>query len=101
MTERLTLQVALAKQMSFRVISLLLKRAPSTVSREMRRHAWAHQYYQLNKEQDNGQHCCRLCLLRRKLLPHFELVTHMPNKKYLFPEQVAGQLKNYGYSFAM
>ena len=45
LTERSTLQVALAQQMSFRAIARLLKRAPSTISSEVRRHAGARQHY--------------------------------------------------------
>uniref|UniRef100_UPI0039879F19 helix-turn-helix domain-containing protein n=1 Tax=Zymobacter palmae TaxID=33074 RepID=UPI0039879F19 len=53
MTERSTLQVALAQQMSFRAIAKLLKRAPSTISRKVRHHARFRQQYQANKTQDN------------------------------------------------
>lgn len=56
MTERSTLQVALAQQMSFRAIAKLLKRAPFTISREVRRQARFRQQYQANKAQDNRHH---------------------------------------------
>ncbi|BBG30462.1 IS30 family transposase [Zymobacter palmae] len=95
MTERSTLQVALAQQMSFRAIAKLLKRAPSTISSEVRRHARTRQHYQANKAQDNRHYRRLLCRPKRKLLPgkeRFELITHML-KKYLSPEQIAGQLK--------
>ena len=95
MTERSTLQVALAQQMSFRAIARLLKRAPSTISREVRRHAGARQHYQAHKAQHNRQHRRLSCRPRRKLLPgseRFELIIHML-KRYLSPEQIAGQLK--------
>ena len=95
MTERSTLQVALAQQMSFRAIAKLLKRAPSTISREVRRHARSRQQYQANTAQDNRHYRRLLCRPKRKLLPgteRFELITHML-KKYLSPEQIAGQLK--------
>ena len=95
MTERSTLQVALAQQMSFRAIARLLKRAPSTISREVRRHAGARQHYQAHQAQHNRQHRRLSCRPRRKLLPgseRFELIIHML-KRYLSPEQIAGQLK--------
>ena len=68
MTERSTLQVALAQQMSFRAIARLLKRAPSTISREVRRHAGARQYYQAHKAQHNRQYLAK----KTDLLVHTE-----------------------------
>ena len=78
-TERSTLQVTLAQQMSFRAIARLLKRAPSTISREVRRHAGARQYYQAHQAQHNRQHRRRSCRPKRKLLPgtnRFELIIY-------------------------
>ena len=95
LTERSTLQVALAQQMSFRAIARLLKRAPSTISREVRRHARFRQHYQANKVQGNRHYRRLLCRPKRKRLPsteRFELITHML-KKYLSPKQIAGQSK--------
>ena len=55
LTERSTLQLALAQQMSFRAIARLLKRAQSTMSREVRRHAGGRQHYPAHKAQHNRQ----------------------------------------------
>ena len=81
--------------MSFRAIARLLKRVPSTISREVRRHAGARQHYQAHQAQHNRLHRRLLCRPRRKLLPgseRFELIIRML-KRYLSPEQIAGQLK--------
>ena len=72
MTERSTLQVALSQQMIFRAIARPLKRAPSTISREVRRQARTRQHYQANKAQDNRHYRRLLCRPKRRLLPGTE-----------------------------
>ena len=71
-TERSALQVALAQQMSFRAIAKRLKRAPSIISRKVRRHARTRQHYQANKAQDNRHYRRLLCRPKRRLLPGTE-----------------------------
>lgn len=93
--ERATIQVSLRQGMSLRQIAHMLRRSPSTVSREVRRNQTQSGAYCAHSAQTHR--CARrmVCRPKRKLLlgsDRFELVIHMLRNR-LSPEQIAGKLK--------
>ena len=95
-TERATIQVSRAQGFSQRAIARLIKRSPSTVSRELRRNQEADGSYSAHVAQQYMQARRVVCRPRRKLLPgseRFELVAHMLRER-LSPEQIAGKLRH-------
>lgn len=93
--ERATLQIAYAQGLSLRRIAHLIGRAPSTVSRELRRNRDASGSYSARSAQQRMQVRRQTCRPKRKLLPgseRFELIIHMLRER-LSPEQIAGKLR--------
>jgi IS30 family transposase len=93
--ERATIQIGHAQGFSLRKIAGLLKRSPSTISRELRRNRGACGTYSARVAQQQMQARRQACRPMRKLLPgseRFELVTHMLRER-LSPEQIAGKLR--------
>src|SRR3979490_1352856 len=93
--ERVTLQIAHAQGLSLRRIAQLIERAPSTISRELRRNREPSGRYSAHTAQQRRQARRLPCRPQRKLLPgseRFELVIHMLRER-LSPEQIAGKLR--------
>lgn len=93
--ERATIQVSLRQGMSLRQIAHMLRRSPSTLSREVRRNQTQSGAYCAHSAQTHR--CARrmVCRPKRKLLlgsERFELVIHMLRNR-LSPEKIAGKLK--------
>lgn len=94
--ERAIIQVGQARGFSRRWLARLLKRAPSTISREIRRNRVTGDDYSAHVAQQQMQVRRRSCRPKRKLSPdgeRFELVTHLLRER-LSPEQIAGKLRN-------
>jgi len=94
--ERVTIQLGLAQGFSQRRIARLINRAPSTVSRELRRNREAGSSYSVRTAQQRMRVRRSNCRPKRKLLPgseRFELVVHMLRER-LSPEQIAGKLRS-------
>ena len=94
--ERATIQVSRAQGMSLRRIARLLERAPSTISREVRRNQTDQRAYCARYAQQQRQRRRVLCRPRRKLVPgteRFALIAHMLRRR-LSPEQISGKLKS-------
>jgi IS30 family transposase len=94
--ERATIQVGRAQGFSLRRIATLIKRSPSTISRELRRNQTPCGTYSACAAQQQMQIRRQVCRPRRKLLPgneRFELVAHMLRER-LSPEQIAGKLRS-------
>lgn len=94
--ERAIIQVGQARGFSQRWLASLLKRAPSTISREIRRNRVTGDNYSAHVAQQQMQARRRPCRPKRKLSPdseRFELVTHMLRER-LSPEQIAGKLRS-------
>lgn len=93
--ERATIQVSHAQGMRLRKTARIMGRAPSTISREIRRNrkpdgSYCFQHAQrLRQERRHGDCPKRKCLPGSE---RFALVEHML-RRYLSPEQIAGQLK--------
>lgn len=94
--ERVTIQLGLAQGFSQRRIARLINRAPSTISRELRRNREGGSRYLVRTAQQRMQVRRRLCRPKRKLLPgseRLELVAHMLRER-LSPEQISGKLRS-------
>lgn len=94
--ERAIIQIGQARGFSRRWLASLLKRAPSTISREIRRNRVTGNDYSVYVAQQQMQVRRRSCRPKRKLShdgERFELVTHLLRER-LSPEQIAGKLRN-------
>jgi len=94
-TERATIQIGRAQNFSLRRIARLIARAPSTISRELRRNRELCGSYSAHAAQQQMQKRRLPCRPKRKLLPgseRFELITYMLRER-LSPEQIAGKLR--------
>ena len=94
--ERSIIQITQARGFSRPWLASLLKRAPSTISREIRRNRVMGDHYSAHVAQQQMQVRRRSCRPKRKLSPdneRFELVTHLLRER-LSPEQIAGKLRN-------
>lgn len=94
--ERATIQVSHAQGMSMRQIARLLERAPSTISRELRRNQQPDGRYCVPHAQHLRHERRATCRPRRKLLPggeRFALVLYLLRQR-LSPEQIAGKLRH-------
>lgn len=94
--ERATIQVSRAQGMSLRHIARILDRAPSTISREVRRNRAKPHIYCARRAQQQRYKRRAPCRPRRKLVPgteRFELIVHMLRRR-LSPEQISGKLKS-------
>lgn len=92
--ERITIQLGLVQGFSQRRIARSINRAPSTVSRELRRYREVCSRYSVRTAQQRMQVRRRRCRPKRKLLSgseRFELVAYML-REGLSPEQIAGEL---------
>lgn len=92
--ERVTIHLGQHQGLSQRQIARLINRAPSTVSREVRRNRDATGVYEASTAQQQMRERRQPCRPKRKLLPDselFELVVCMPRDR-LSPEQIAGRL---------
>ena len=86
--ERATIQIGRAQGLSLRRIAGLIKRSPSTISRELRRNRGACGGYSAHTAQQQMSRRRQVCRPQRKLLPgseRFELVAHMLRER-LSPE---------------
>lgn len=93
--ERVTIQLGQYHELSQREIARLINRAPSTVSRELRRNRDATGAYVARTAQQHMRVRRQPCRPKRKLVPDsqfFELVVHML-RDHLSPEQIAGRLR--------
>ena len=93
--ERANIQVGQAQGMSLRHIAQLLGRAPSTISREIRRNQMAQNGYCARHAQRQREKRRVVCRPARKLLPgteRFDLIVYMLRRR-LSPEQISGKLK--------
>ena len=93
--ERASIQVGQAQGMSLRHIAQLLGRAPSTISREIRRNQMAQNGYCARYAQRQREKRRGVCRPARKILPgteRFDLIVHMLRRR-LSPEQISGKLK--------
>jgi len=93
--ERITIQLGQAQGFSLRRIAGLIKRSPSTISRELRRNRCSGASYLACTAQQQMRARRQACRPQRKLLPgseRVELVTHMLRER-LSPEQIAGKLR--------
>lgn len=93
--ERATLQVSHDQGLSLRHIARLMQRAPSTISRELRRNSSADGRYSARHAQQHRQTRRRLCRPKLKLAmgsERFELMAYLLRQR-LSPEQISGKLK--------
>lgn len=77
--ERVSIQVGQAQGMSLRHIAKLLRRAPSTISREIRRNQMAQNSYCARHAQHQREKRRVACRPKHKLLPgteRFDLIVH-------------------------
>jgi IS30 family transposase len=94
--ERVTIQLGHVQGFSLRRIALLIKRSPSTISRELRRNRESCGNYSAHTAQHSMRVRRRPCRPQRKLLrgsERFDLVIHMLRGR-LSPEQIAGKLRS-------
>ncbi len=94
--ERVTIQLGLEQGFSQRKIARLINRAPSTISRELRRNREDGSRYGVQTAQQRMQVRRRRCRPPRKLLPgseRFDLVVLMLRER-LSPEQISGKLRH-------
>ncbi|VVN47986.1 IS30 family transposase ISPsp8 [Pseudomonas fluorescens] len=94
--ERVTIQLSHVQGFSLRRIALLIKRSPSTISRELRRNRESCGNYSAHTAQHSMRVRRRPCRPQRKLLrgsERFDLVIHMLRGR-LSPEQIAGKLRS-------
>ncbi len=93
--ERASIQVGQAQGMSLRHIAQLLGRAPSTISREIRRNQMAQNGYCARHAQRQREKRRVVYRPARKLLlgtERFDLIVHMLRRR-LSPKQISGKLK--------
>lgn len=94
--ERVTIQLGLTQGFSQRRIACLINRAPSAMSRELRRKREGNSRYLVRTAQQRMQVRRSRCRPKRKLLPgseRLELVAHMLRER-LSPEQISGKLRS-------
>lgn len=93
--DRVTIQLGLEQSFSLRKIAQLTHRAPSTISRELRRNRRACGRYFAHDAHQLMQRRRLVCRPQRKLLPdseRFNLIKGML-REHLSPEQIAGKLR--------
>ncbi|PVY76438.1 IS30 family transposase [Tamilnaduibacter salinus] len=93
--DRATIMLMHAEGHSLRAIAERLKRSPSTVSREVRRHTRAGQPYDANRAARMAQFSRARCRPRRKLVEGtdlYEMVLDMLRNRWS-PQQISGTLR--------
>jgi IS30 family transposase len=94
--ERATIQIGQLQGLSQRELARMLRRSPSTISRELRRNKASDGTYNIGHAQGQMRQRRVACRPRKKLLPEgelFKLVDRLLRERFS-PEQIAGKLRD-------